>query len=85
MKVQQFEQAVFDMDEVRIVIRAETGSDLKDYKFVRKASDNASVTEWLEQRIRPLIEDHEVVVIDGNGIQPHGRTRMEKVRASYTE
>lgn len=85
MNVQQFEQAVFDMDEIRVVVRASTAEKLNDYKFVRKATNSTSLTDWVEQRIRPLIGDHEVTVIDGNGVQPHGRTKIEKVRASYVE
>jgi hypothetical protein len=83
MKPQELEQAVFDMDEIRVVVRANTGTDLDDYKFVRKAAGSASLTDWLDQRIRPLLRGHEVAVVDGNGVSPHGRTQIEKVRASY--
>ena len=79
----EIEQAVLGMDEVRIVIRAPANARLGDYSYKRKAADNASVTEWLDQRIRPIASGHEVVVIDGNGASPHGRTKLATLRASY--
>jgi hypothetical protein len=83
MNPQMFEQSVFDNDEIRIVVRAPLNIQLKPYKFVRKATDSTSLSEWLEQRIKPLIEGYDVVVVDGTGIMPHGRTKVEKVRNSY--
>jgi hypothetical protein len=85
MNALEFEQAVFSLDQIRIVIRAKTGAELKPYKFVRKATDSASLSEWLDQRIMPLVGDHQVVVVDGSGVSPHGRTKIEKIRASYAD
>ena len=79
----EIEQAVFELDEIRIVIRAKTNTPLGSYQYTRKAAENASVAEWLDQRIRPIVDDHGVVVIDGNGNVPHGRTRLSTLRASY--
>lgn len=79
----EIEQAVFELDEIRIVIRAGSTSQLGSYQYARKAAENASVSEWLEQRIKPAINGHGVVVVDGNGNIPHGRTRLSTVRASY--
>jgi hypothetical protein len=80
----EIEQAVFDLEEVRIVIRAPATERLGDYPFARKAASNTSVTEWLQQRVMPILGDNAVVVIDGSGRIPHGRTKMETLRASYT-
>lgn len=79
----EFEQAVLELEEVRIVIRAPLGVDLGRYNYDRKAANNASVTEWLDQRVRPLIGDFGVVVVDGKGATPHGRTKMSTLRESY--
>jgi hypothetical protein len=83
MKPTEIEQAVFDLEEVRIVIRAPLKEDLGDFDYDRKAAGNTSISDWLEQRIKPLINGHSVVVIDGTGALPHGRTRMEKLRETY--
>jgi hypothetical protein len=84
MRPSDIEQAVFELEEVRIVIRASVNEDLGDYQYDRKAAGNSSITDWLEQRIRPLLNGHSVVVVDGSGALPHGRTKMEKLRASYS-
>ena len=83
MRPADLEQAVFDLEEVRIVVRARPNTELGDLQYDRKAAGNTSITEWLEQRIYPLTDDYYVVVIDGSGALPHGRTRMERLRSSY--
>ena len=79
----EIEDSVMKMDEIRIVIRAPSNAKLGDYIYQRKAADNASVVEWLDQRIRPIVSGHDVVVIDGNGASPHGRTKLATLRATY--
>jgi hypothetical protein len=79
----EIEQAVFDLEEIRIMIRAPANAKLGDYQYARKAAGNASVSEWLEQRIYPITGDHPVVVVDGRGQIVHGRLHMENLRASY--
>ena len=79
----EIEQAVFELEEIRIVIRADTTKQLGAYQYARKAAENASISEWLEQRIKPIIMGNSVVVVDGNGNVPHGRTRLSTLRASY--
>jgi hypothetical protein len=79
----EIEQAVFDLEEVRMVIRAPIREQLEDFDYDRKAAGNTSITDWLDQRIKPLIGSFQVAVVDGTGALPHGRTRMDKLRDSY--
>ncbi|MGA8611012.1 MAG: hypothetical protein WB760_04735 [Xanthobacteraceae bacterium] len=79
----EIEQAVFDLEEVRIVIRAPVREKLDDFDYDRKAAGTTSITDWLDQRIKPLLGPHQVVVVDGTGALPHGRTKMDKLRDSY--
>lgn len=83
MKATEIENMVFELEEVRIVIRATWNQELGDFKYDRKAANTTSVSEWLDQRIRPLLNGHDVVVINGSGELPHGRTRMDRLRQSY--
>jgi hypothetical protein len=83
MKVWEFEQAVYEREEVRLVIRAAAGEDVGDYGYVKCSPATTSVSEWLRQRIHPTVGDYEVIVIDGNGAVPHGRTRMATLRETY--
>jgi hypothetical protein len=79
----EIERAVFELEQVRIVIRAPVRMDLGEYEYERQAAGNASITQWLEQRIYPLVEGNGVVVVDGTGALPNGRTKMENLRATY--
>jgi hypothetical protein len=83
MNVWEIEQEIFEREEVRVVIRAPWKTHLGAYNYQRAASGTSSVTEWLQQRVIPAVQGHEVVVIDGNGAVPHGRTKMSTLRASY--
>jgi hypothetical protein len=73
MRARDLEQDVFDLDEIRIIIRAPRNADVGEYDYERKAPDKTSLNEWLQQRISPLVGDHQVTVVDGYGAMPHGK------------
>lgn len=83
MTPREIEQAVFELEEVRIAIQAPTKVDMGGFEFQRKSAGNTSITEWLRQRIYPLTGGHGVTVIDGTGAIPNGRTKMETLRSTY--
>ena len=83
MNVAEFEQKIFEVEEVRLVVRAPAGTQIGDYDFQRCAASGTSVTEWLKQRVWPRVNGLEVVVVDGSGAYPHGRTRMSTLRDTY--
>ena len=83
MRVSEFEQAVFELEDIVIRIRARVGEEVDDYDYARQASGATSVTNWLYTRICPRMRGHEVSIVDGNGQTPHGRTKVETLRASY--
>ncbi|MBY0431372.1 MAG: hypothetical protein K2Q10_09250 [Rhodospirillales bacterium] len=83
MTVDEFEDAVYELEEIRIVVRISKNTIVSDFKYERKAAANTSVTQWLEARIKPLLNGVQVAVVSGNGTTPHGRTKLETLRASY--
>ena len=83
VSVRDFEQAVYELEEVRIVVRASLRTKVAAYAYTRKAAGNTSVNDWLDSRIHPLIDGAEVSVINGNGGIPHGRTKLENIRSGY--
>jgi L,D-peptidoglycan transpeptidase YkuD (ErfK/YbiS/YcfS/YnhG family) len=83
ISVAEFETKVLEQEEILIKVRASVGTKVKDYDYSRKASGNQSTTDWLEGRIKPCLEGIEVVVIDGDYSTPHGRTKLDTLRASY--
>ena len=83
MQPKHLEQSVYDLEGIRIVVRANAGHQCMPYSFQRMAANNASITEWLTQRVLPSANGAEVEVVNGFGGTPHGRTKLSTVRESY--
>lgn len=77
------EDEVFEREGIRIIVRAPKATQLGDFAYARKAAGGATVAHWLGQRIIPLLAGHEVVVVNGAGERPHGKTTLQKLRDSY--
>jgi len=83
--VQALESKILELEEIVVKIRASSDTQVGDYNYERKAAGNATLTEWLEARIKPLVGDKEVVVINGDYVTPHGRTKLSTLRDSYSK
>lgn len=83
MNTEEFEEAVWTIEKIRIVVRAPSTTVLKDYSFKNAADESWRVTEWLEKRIAPRTEKYEIVVIQGDGEEPHGKVILRTLRAGY--
>ena len=83
MNVGEVEKSVLEVEGVVIKIRAKTSTDVGDFDYQKQAGGSTSVSHWLEKRISPLLDGHEVSIIDGNYEHPHGRTLMKTLRSSY--
>ncbi|KMO39292.1 hypothetical protein VQ02_10140 [Methylobacterium variabile] len=81
----ELEQTILDLEEVRIVVRAPLNVQLGDYNYSRKAAGTASIAEWIEQRVAPIVGDYPVAVVDGSGISPNRRTKMATIRGTYVQ
>jgi hypothetical protein len=83
MNVAEFEDAVWAVEGVRIVIRAAPNTAVGDYDYQRGAQDTWRIGQLLENRIVPKLNGYEVTVLQGDGEQPHGRVILRTLRASY--
>ena len=84
MQAWKFEQKVFEMERVRIVVRATSETPVKKFPYDRSAKGCTRLSDWLSTRIYPLTGDLEVMVVNGRGeIYPHGNTNMATLRDSY--
>lgn len=83
MNVREFEDAVWAIEGVRIVIRSRSNTEIDDYDYQRGAQDTWRISQLLENRIAPKIGSREVVALQGDGEQPHGRVILRTLRASY--
>ena len=83
ISVREFEAKVLDIEEIVIRVSAPVGDEVDDYCYERKAAGNQSTTDWIQGRLRPLLGGFEIEVVAGDYAAPHGRTRLETLRASY--
>jgi hypothetical protein len=83
MTVSEFEQRIFDLEGVRIVIRAPQGTQVADYDYKKSYSSGNSIREWLDGRVWDKIGDLDLVVVDGSGAIPNRKTHMSTLRSSY--
>ena len=83
MKVWEFEEAVWNMEEIRIVIRAEPEEEVGAYPFERRSAGNTKMSVFLQGRITENLNGKGFFVVDGHGDWPHGNTLLRTVRGSY--
>jgi hypothetical protein len=83
MVVSELEEAVWERDRVRIVVRAPGATNVGNWNYANAANGALSVTRYLNVRIAPLLGGLEVTLIDGRGHEAHGATHIDTVRATY--
>ena len=81
--VAEFEDKVWVLENIRIVVRAPQTDMVEDYDYKRNSSASSSVTDWGNRRVKPKLNGNDFYVVDGSGTRPHGRTKLDKVRESY--
>lgn len=83
MKVSEFEEKVWELDAIRILIRASSDTEVEGYARQKAAQENWRITQFIKSRIQPKIGDLEVIVLQGDGEQPHGSVKLRSIRNSY--
>lgn len=81
----ELERQVMELEEIKIVVRCARNDLVDPYPYSRKSATTTSLTEWYQQRLKPLIAEYDADIIDGSGVTPHGRTQIEKIRSSYAK
>ncbi len=83
MQAWKLEQKIFELEGVRIIVRAASDEKVGKYDYQRCATGSMSTADWLKTRVYPLTGDLEIVVVNGRGELPHGKTHMGTLRDSY--
>lgn len=81
ISVANVELKVFQMEEIRIVIRKLTSESIPEYEYERRCSGNTMVKDFVRNRLG--LELGDVEVITGNGEFATPRMTMDYVRNSY--
>ena len=87
MRVRDFEAAIWELDTVRVVIRAPGDAKVHDFDYQKAAPYNQSIAQFRTARVDRYVGDAnlEYAIIDGRGIQPNGNSNVGTVRDSYGE
>ena len=84
MNVRQYENRVWQVDNLRIVVRARRATRIAQrFGWTNGIDQGLSITDYIRNRVTPCIGSREFLIIDGHGNEPHGRTLMSTVRDSY--
>ena len=81
--VGEFEHQIWEIEGVRIVVRAPSGERVKPYDYKRAARGSWRATQLLKDRLRPCTDKREIVILDGNAVAPHRGTKLQTIRDSY--
>ena len=83
MKVREFEQAVWNLNTIRIVIRLPEDMEVHDYDYQRAAKRSMTFEGFKETNFRGWIDPKYIVAIDGSGNLVGDDAVLSEVRASY--
>jgi hypothetical protein len=84
MKLADFEQQVWEVENIRIVVRADENDEVKAYNLKRAADETWTTNEFLNNRIEPRVGSKKVVVTRGDGQKSRGSVRLHNLRATYS-
>ncbi len=83
IKVRDFEQSVWKLEKLRIVVRTYQNDEVEDYDYKNAANENWSTAEFLKNRVANRVGGREVTVIRGDGKIAHGNLLLSVLRNSY--
>lgn len=81
--VWEFENAVWELEGIRLVVRADRFEEVAAYGFESAFPGERDLADLINTRIRPLLGDKDFAVIDGRGQLAQGGTHMSSIRQSY--
>ena len=84
MKVGDFEERIWKLESIRVVVRTDRRDEVDDYDYAKAANENSRITEFLNSRVKDRVNGREVTVIRGDGTIAHGNTLLSVLRKSYS-
>ena len=90
-RVKSVEKRIWDVEGFAVQFQAD-GRNIRDekegipqYKFERAAKNDMTVSDWRSTRFAMQYPGFEVVILDGDGKEVHGGTKLGTVRDTYSE
>lgn len=86
MNAEEFENAVWERDGVRIAVRAPRDTDIDTpYEYERALDGGRTVKDLRNLRIEPCLGDLEYDILDGDFETPNSRMKLRTLRDSYND
>jgi hypothetical protein len=83
MKAVDFEDKVWAIEGIRIVLRTDPNTEVDDYDYKNSADESWRITELGTKRIEKSIGKIPYTVIQGDGEEPHGKVILRTIRNAY--
>lgn len=83
MRVYEFEDTIWKVEGIQIVIRAGRNQDAPNYNYERACFGNTTLSEFRRGRLAELGEQYEYEIINGDNETPNGKTKLSTLRDSY--
>jgi hypothetical protein len=84
MQVTEFEEALWKIDHIRVVIRAPDDKTVQDFNWVKAADQGLRLSEYASTRIEPRLNGFTYEIIDGCGDFPNRNKRLGSLRQTYS-
>lgn len=81
MQAWEYEDKVWKIEGIVIILRCDPKKEVGDYPYIRAVAGGTTLAEWFKGRLASLQVPY--VVHDGDVVQPHGKTKISKIRESY--
>jgi len=85
VQIHEFEQAVWRVDRLRLLVRGPKDAIVGDYDWVKAADQGLTVTEYIKTRITLKVMYLQFSIVDGSGKMPNGKTKIGNLRQSYRD
>jgi hypothetical protein len=90
-KVKNVEKKIWDIEGFSVRFR-QNGKDvhgakegIPQYSYANAAKNDMTVNEWKQRRFAKCYSGYEVGILDGDGNEVPGQTKLGTVRDTYTE
>lgn len=83
MKASDFEEKIWTIEGIRVVLRTDPNAEVADYDYKNAADESWRITELGEKRIEKCIPGIKYSVIQGDGEEPHGKVILRTIRNGY--
>ena len=86
MNAEEFEEAVWETDGVRIAVRAPRDTEIDaPYEYERALDEGRTVKDLRRLRLEPCLGNVDYDILDGDFVTPIGLMKLKTLSVSYDD